>query len=221
MAQRDQFAMSEDEVAAYLQASWRAHMATINPDGTPHVVPMSYVVLGGRLTFWTDPRSRKVANLRRDPRVTCLVEDGTQFAEFRAVQLYGRVVLGEDRETSVRVGLRLFERASGTLDDEMRATVEDSRRFDGVSALRVGIPIAAVGLVIMAWAAQIEPVDGIERLLTDHFGFVLAWLGLWYPLDQFFFYPLTYGRENRVLAMLRDAEVTVEPHHVSSLAAPG
>ena len=94
-------------------------------------------------------------------------------------------------------------------------------RFDGVSALRVGLPIAAVGLVIMAWAAQIEPIDGIKRLLTDHFGFVLAWLGLWYPLDQFFFYPLTYGRENRVLTLLRHAEVTVEAHHVSSLSAPG
>jgi hypothetical protein len=90
-----------------------------------------------------------------------------------------------------------------------------------VSALRVGLPIAAIGLVIMVWATQIEPVDGIERLLPDHVGFVLAWLGLWYPLDQFFFYPLSYGRENRVLALLRDAEVTVEPHLSSSLAAPG
>jgi hypothetical protein len=50
---------------------------------------------------------------------------------------------------------------------------------------------------------------------------VPGWLAVWYPLDQFFFYPLTYGRENRVLALLRDAAVTIGPHEVSSLAAPG
>ena len=93
-------------------------------------------------------------------------------------------------------------------------------RFDGVSALRVGVPLAAIGLVVMALAAQIEPVERIKRIVSDHFGFVLAWLGLWFPLDQFFFYPLTYGRENWVLAVLRDAEVAIAPHEVSVLA-PG
>jgi PPOX class probable F420-dependent enzyme len=121
MTQRDVLSMSPDEVAAFIEASRRAHVATINPDGTPHVVPMSYVVLDGRLTIWTDPRSRKVGNLRRDPRITCLIEDGTQFAELRAVQLCGRAELGEDEETSLRVGLALFQRASGELTDELRA----------------------------------------------------------------------------------------------------
>ena len=121
MSQRDVLTMSPDEVAAFLEASRRAQVATINPDGTPHVVPMSYVVLDGRVTIWTDPRSRKVLNLRRDPRITCLVEDGTEFAELRAVQLYGRAELGEDTETSLRVGLALFERARGELTDELRA----------------------------------------------------------------------------------------------------
>jgi PPOX class probable F420-dependent enzyme len=123
MTQRDLLAMTEAEVAAFLDVCWRAQVATINADGTPHVVPMSYVVLDGRLTFWTDPRSRKVANLKRDPRITCLVEDGAQFAEFRAVQLSGRAVLGDAPDTSLRVGLALFERSNGFLDEELRATV--------------------------------------------------------------------------------------------------
>ncbi len=115
--------MSDDEVAAFLGGERRAHVATINPDGSPHVVPLSYVVIDGRLTFWTDPRSRKVANLRRDARMTCLVEAGDHFQEFRAVQLSGRVELGEDPATSERVGLALFARASGQLTDKLRATV--------------------------------------------------------------------------------------------------
>jgi hypothetical protein len=93
-------------------------------------------------------------------------------------------------------------------------------RFDGLSAWRVGLPIAVIGLLVMIWATQIDPDDEVRRLVIDHFGFVLAWIGVWYPLDQFFFYPLGYGRENRVLALLRDAEVTIEPFVSPSLTTP-
>src|SRR5262245_14435807 len=116
--------MTPAEVAAFLADERRAHLATINPDGTPHVVPLSYVVLDGRVTFWTDPQSRKVANLRRDPRLTCLVEAGLELAEFRAVQLAGRAELGADADSSRRTGLALFQRAAGELTDDLRAAVE-------------------------------------------------------------------------------------------------
>src|SRR5262249_20922291 len=157
MSSRELLRMSSDEVVAFLDANHRAHVGTINTDGTPHVVPLSYVVLDGELTFWTDPRSRKVANIRRDPRVTCLVEDGSHFAEFRAVQVCGHAELGVDRDTSVRVGLALFQRAAGTVDDEVRATVAslaservavivhpeavvswDDRKLPGVGAGEIG-----------------------------------------------------------------------------------
>jgi PPOX class probable F420-dependent enzyme len=123
MSVRQRMSMSEAELADFLVAERRAQVGTINADGTPHVVPLSYVMLDGRMTFWTDPRSRKVANLRRDPRMTCLVEAGAEFAEFRAAQLVGRAELGEDHDTSLRAGLALFERANGQLDDTLRAVV--------------------------------------------------------------------------------------------------
>ena len=111
------------------------------------------------------------------------------------------------------------ERISRTLrrycDHRMAYNSRERRavRFDGVSAmLRAGLGLALLGLLIMAWATQIDENDEVKRLVADHFGFVLAWLGLWFPLDQFFFYPLFYGRENRVLHLLRDAEVTVAPY---------
>ena len=116
-------------------------VATINADGTPHLVPLTYVLLDGRMAFWTDPRSQKVVNLRRDPRMTCLVEAGTEFAEFRAVQLTGRVELSEDRASSRRVGLALFERAYGQLNDELRAVV------DSLVDDRVGVTLQAERVV--------------------------------------------------------------------------
>lgn len=137
MSGRETMAMSTDELAAFLAAERRAHVATINPDGTPHVVPLSYVVIDGCVTFWTDPGSRKVANLRRDPRLTCLVEAGEQFAEFRAAQLTGRAELSTDDDTSRRVGEALFERAAGPLDEQLRAVVA------ALAAERVAITVHA------------------------------------------------------------------------------
>ena len=54
-------------------------------------------------------------------------------------------------------------------------------------------------------------------MVADHLGWVLGWLGLWYPLDQLLFYPLAYGREQRALRRLRDAEVVIEPYHLAPL----
>ena len=123
MSQRELMAMSDEEVAGFLSEKRRAHVGTINADGTPHLVPMSYVLIDGLLTIWTDPRSRKIVNLRRDPRITCLVEDGATFPEMRAVQMSGHGELTSDTDGSLRVGLALFERAAGYLDDDVRATV--------------------------------------------------------------------------------------------------
>ena len=81
-------------------------------------------------------------------------------------------------------------------------------RYDGLTALRIGLPIAVVGLVMTAWAAHTADSTGeVATSITDHLGWVFAWLGLWFPLDVFFFYPHQYSRESRALRQLRDAEI--------------
>jgi len=83
-------------------------------------------------------------------------------------------------------------------------------RFDGVSSLRVGLPITVVGLLLTAYAAHsIDPANEVAQSVTDHVGWVLAWVGLWYPLDVFFFFPLQYQRESRALRVLRVADLEV------------
>jgi PPOX class probable F420-dependent enzyme len=127
--------MDDGEIEAFLGEQRRAQVATINADGTPHVVPLSYVVVDGRVALWTDPSSKKIANLRRDPRLTCLVEAGDRFAEFRAVQITGRADLADDAATSRRVGMALFLRSAppGTDEAQLAAAV------DGLVAERVAV----------------------------------------------------------------------------------
>jgi hypothetical protein len=45
--------------------------------------------------------------------MTCLVEDGERFEEFRAVQIFGRAEIIDDYEQSVAAGKRLFSRYAG------------------------------------------------------------------------------------------------------------
>jgi len=59
--------------------------------------------------------------------------------------------------------------------------------------------------------------------VIDIVGWVLAWLGLWYPFDKIIFYPSDYVRENRALEELRDAPITVVPRpseHAGEAARP-
>ena len=90
-------------------------------------------------------------------------------------------------------------------------------RIGGISALRFGIPLAAVGLAV-SWFANSRNRYGEPEVVADHLGWVLGWVGPWYPIDQFLFYPLAYGRERRALERLRDAEVVFEPLSTPTLA---
>jgi len=90
-------------------------------------------------------------------------------------------------------------------------------RLDGVFSLWVGLPIVVVGFVLVIIKSSIVGSTGNANLVLDTGGWVLVWVGLWFPLDTLLFTPLSYGRENRVLKRLRTAEIMVEPHPAMTL----
>jgi nitroimidazol reductase NimA-like FMN-containing flavoprotein (pyridoxamine 5'-phosphate oxidase superfamily) len=89
--QRSRIAMTDGEVAAFLGERHKLQLATINGDGTPHLVTMFYGLVDQKIAFWTYRTSRKARNMARDPRVTCLVETGVEYFELRGAMVYGRV----------------------------------------------------------------------------------------------------------------------------------
>jgi len=136
VSRRDQIVMTEGEIAEFLAPPRNLQVATINQDGTPHLVTMYYAVIDGKVVFWTYRKSQKVFNLRRDPRITVLVEDGKEYGELRGVQITGRATLSEDHDAVMAVGERLFVRYFGDdLNDAARAGVEAS------AAKRVSITV--------------------------------------------------------------------------------
>ena len=123
MNRRDQIRMSDEEIRAFLQEERILQVATIDHDGWPHLVAMWYVLLDDQLVFWTYAKSQKALNLRRDDRLTCLVETGVRYEELQGVQIKGRAMLKNDRELVQRIGEKIYERYMGPLNDNLRQLV--------------------------------------------------------------------------------------------------
>jgi PPOX class probable F420-dependent enzyme len=120
--------MSDEEIAALLDAGRTLHVATINRDGTPHLVPLYYVVIDGVVTFWTYTKSQKIRNLERDPRLTVMVEVGEGYDQLRGVQINGTAQLSTDLATVSDVGGRIYARYFGEFNETARESVTASAR---------------------------------------------------------------------------------------------
>ncbi|HET9920668.1 MAG TPA: PPOX class F420-dependent oxidoreductase [Ktedonobacteraceae bacterium] len=124
MSRRDLIRMSDEEIHAFLEEQRTLQVATIDHDGWPHLIAMWYVLIDDQIVFWTYAKSQKAINLRRDPRLTCLVETGEQYNELRGVQIKGQAIINDDRETVQRIGERIYERyTGGPLNDATRQMV--------------------------------------------------------------------------------------------------
>jgi PPOX class probable F420-dependent enzyme len=122
--QRSQITMSDGEVATFLEQHRTATMATLGPNGAPHLVAMWYAVIDGAIWFETKTKSQKVQNLRRDPHIACMVEDGWTYDRLRGVSVEGRGVIVDDADALWRVGVNIWERYNGPYTDEVKPLVE-------------------------------------------------------------------------------------------------
>ncbi|WP_454196021.1 pyridoxamine 5'-phosphate oxidase family protein [Nocardia sp. Marseille-Q1738] len=122
--QRAQIVMSDTEITEFLQSSRIATLATIGPTGTPHLTAMWYALIDGEIWFETKAKSQKAVNLRRDPRVSCLVEAGDTYDQLRGVSIEGRAEIVEDAEKLFAVGVSVWERYTGPYSEDVRPMVE-------------------------------------------------------------------------------------------------
>ena len=118
MSRRDIIRMTEAEVESYLTSGRDLQVASINADGTPHLVTMWFALVDGDLCFWTYGRSQKIVNLQRDPRVTVLVADGDVYEQLRGVSVAGTATVIEDRDEVNAIGEAVFEKYWMPITDE-------------------------------------------------------------------------------------------------------
>jgi PPOX class probable F420-dependent enzyme len=122
--QRAQIVLTDEEIAGLLAGTRTATMASIGPTGQPHLVAMWFAVIDGAICFETKAKSQKAVNLRRDPRISCLVEDGATYEELRGVSIEGRAEVSDDPDLLWRIGVNIWERYYGPYSDDLKPMVE-------------------------------------------------------------------------------------------------
>lgn len=82
--------MSTDELSCFLAQQRTGRVATVSRDGAPHVSPLWFLWYEEALWLHSLVTSQRWSDLRRDPRVAVVIDDGEGYGELRGVELAGR-----------------------------------------------------------------------------------------------------------------------------------
>lgn len=91
------------EIETFLAKPMLARLCSHNKDGTIHIMPIYYLYKNGEFLFGTQAASRKIKNLRRDTRVTVLIDASEP--ELQAVLAYGEAILDYEDVVPKRVDI--------------------------------------------------------------------------------------------------------------------
>lgn len=115
--------MSPEELDEFLRTQRTCRVATVSADGAPHVAPLWFAWDGTSLWLYSITRSKRGADLRRDPRIAVVVDAGVEYDELRGAELAGTVeFIGEVPRTGEPVPElveieRLFARKNFGIDE--------------------------------------------------------------------------------------------------------
>ena len=165
--QRGQVVMSDAEIADFLDQQRSSTLATYGPQGQIHLVGMWYAVIDGEIWFETKSKSQKADNLRRDDRVTVLIEDGQTYDTLRGISIEGRAEIVEDPDAMFAVGVSVWERYTGPYTDDLRPAIDQllykrvvvrivPERIRSWDHAKLGMPAMPVGGTT---AAYLETAD--------------------------------------------------------------
>lgn len=122
--------LDDPDLDELLSGPHLARLSTINPDGTPHTMPIWYEWRDGQIHVSTQAQQRKVRNMERDPRVTVLVD--TNDFPYRGVMIYGEAELDYDDAVGKRVSI--LERYVGSRERAVESAEGLATKWDPVVA---------------------------------------------------------------------------------------
>ena len=86
--------MTTKQTEAFLSEPHIAVVATLQPDGSPHLTPVWHHFDSGKLMVLASPSTVKVRNIRRDPRVSLCVATDTK--PYKHVQVSGTATISDE-----------------------------------------------------------------------------------------------------------------------------
>lgn len=115
-------------VRAMLREAAIARLATVTPSGRATAAPYWFVFHEERI-FIAAVENATVANIRREPRVSLLVDLGVAYADLRGATVHGTATAHVPAEAppDVRAGIAAYERKYAVHEDA-RLTLGDAHR---------------------------------------------------------------------------------------------
>jgi PPOX class probable F420-dependent enzyme len=105
--------LSNEEVWEALERAHTGILTTLRRDGVPISLPIWFVVLDRHIYVSGPEHTKKFTRIRRDPRVSFLVESGERWADLRGVHLTGSARIVDDAAVLDRVAAALAEKYEG------------------------------------------------------------------------------------------------------------
>jgi PPOX class probable F420-dependent enzyme len=138
--------MSKDEIGRFLmQGTFTGKLATVNKDGSSHVVPIWFVLDNGNtrgkvgnIIFTTGETSVKANNIQRNNRVSICVDD--QISPFSFVTIFGTAKIHPYKQEEVlKWATKIAERYMGKKNAEAygRRNSEEGLVLVGIKPKRI------------------------------------------------------------------------------------
>jgi PPOX class probable F420-dependent enzyme len=118
--------LSREEAWAELERAHTGILTTLRADGVPIALPVWFVALDEKVYVSAPARTKKLQRIRRDPRVSFLVESGERWAELCAVHLTGSARVVDDPAQRDRVQELVDEKYASFRSD--RSAMPDATR---------------------------------------------------------------------------------------------
>ncbi len=147
---RTDVTMTEVELLDFLGEGQKTlQVASNDPDGYPHLVPMWFVVEDGKVVFRSFSKSQKILNLRRDPRLTVFAGEGKGYSELRGAMIKGEAKLVDDADYCLDLYVALANRYPFFEGVQPGATPEDEAReyFARYAAKQTAVIVEPVEIV--------------------------------------------------------------------------
>jgi PPOX class probable F420-dependent enzyme len=122
--------LSRAEAWEVLGHSHTGILTSLRSDGVPITLPVWFVALDEHVYVDAVARTKKVARIRRDPRVSFLVESGERWQELRGVHLTGRARIMSEPALIERVREALGEKYAGYAGDRSAMPADTRSHYE-------------------------------------------------------------------------------------------
>ena len=145
-SRRNMIAMTDEEATEFIETGWTLQVASVGNNGWPHLVAMWYGVIDGKIHFTTYAKAQKVLNLKRDPRITVMLESGTEYSKIKGLVIEGEaevvendpdLVMAVQDATGRKRNENAGAQAATPMTDEQRRAQASKRAVVRIEAKRV------------------------------------------------------------------------------------